>query len=112
MSALLLSLASSNLGTTCGKRVFVMVPEIQNNGISIKLYPGNNLWKIENENVVLSSDSKAHLKKCLHVMRWMDVKPLSKMSAGHKMDGHKNCQKCLQVMKWMDTNNVKSVCSL
>ena len=40
MSALLLSLASSNLGTTCGKRVFVMVPEIQNNGISIKLYPG------------------------------------------------------------------------
>ena len=86
MSALLLSLASSNLGTTHGERVFVnvMVPEIQNNGISIKLYPGNNLWKIENENVVLSSDSKAHLKKCLNVMRWMDVKPLSKMSAGHK----------------------------
>ena len=42
-SALLLSLASANLSTTSGKRVFVMVPEIQNNGISIKLYPGNNL---------------------------------------------------------------------
>ena len=54
----------------------------------------------------------------------MDVKPLSKMSAGHKMDGHKNCQKCaghemdghkhcqkcLQVIRWMDTNTVKSVC--
>ena len=26
------------------------------------------------------------------------------MSAGHKLDGHKNCQKCLQVMRWMDTN--------
>ena len=37
-------------------------------------------------------------------MRWMDVKPLSKMSAGHKQDGHKNCQKCLQVMRWMKTN--------
>ena len=42
-SALLLSLASSNLGTTRGQRVFIMVSEIQNNGISIKLYPGNNL---------------------------------------------------------------------
>ena len=87
-----------------------MVPEIQNNGISIKLYPGNNLYKIVKENVVLLSDSKAHLKKCLNVMNWMDVKPLSKMSAGHKLDGHKNCQKCLQVMRWMDTNIVKSVC--
>jgi len=43
-------------------------------------------------------------------MRWMDVKPLSKMSAGHKLDEHKNCQKCLQVMRWMDTSIVKSVC--
>ena len=109
-SALLLSLASSNLGTTRGERVFVVVPEIQNNGISIKLYPGKNLQKIEKENVVLSGDSKARLKKCLNVLRWMDVKPLSKVSAGHKMDGHKNCQKCLQVMRWMDTNIVKSVC--
>ena len=63
--------------------------------------------KHKKENVVLSSDSKAHLKKCLNVMRWMDVKPLSKMSAGHKLDGHKNCQKCLQVMRWLDTNTVK-----
>ena len=109
-NALLLSLALSNLSTTRGVRVFVMVPEIQNNGISIKLHPGNNLQKIEKENVVLSSDSKDHLKNCLNVIRWMDVKPLSKMSAGRKMDGHKNCQKCLQVMRWMDTNIVKSVC--
>ena len=41
--------------------------------------------------------------KSVHVMRWMDVKTLSKICAGHMMDGHKHCQKCLQVMRWIDT---------